>query len=219
MEGLLRRVLSGIHGFRQLLDGAPGWRELISVGKVWQLVERADPERRTRTSSSSMRPRPGPRSHFSRRALASRPVRCTRGRLHRHAGWVEALLRDPERTVLLPGSPSGGACRRSNAWSWCRALREELGSADGPYHPERSRDRRRPFPVRAGRSRRSRSSTIRDDLSMAPRPRAVAYRRAEGTASFGAFLERECEPAAWSPLPFTRQTSPPPPSMQWAKRS
>ncbi len=97
--GILARVM-GHPGFRQLLDGAPGWRELISVGKVWHLVERGDP-----TTGPELVVVDAPATGHSTTFLdvprvASSAVRS--GPLHRHARAVEALLRDPERCVLLP---------------------------------------------------------------------------------------------------------------------
>ena len=109
-RGVVERVLRH-RGFRQLLEGAPGWRELISVGKVWHLVERS--------------PEPAPElvvvdapatghglTFLDVPGVAARAVRS--GPLHRHAAAVEALLRDPERSVLLPvGRPEELAARET----------------------------------------------------------------------------------------------------------
>ncbi len=97
--GLLARVM-GHPGFRQLLEGAPGWRELISVGKVWHLVERGDPETGPELVVVDA-PATGHSTTFlDVPRVAASAVRS--GPLHRHASAVEALLRDPERCVLLP---------------------------------------------------------------------------------------------------------------------
>ena len=87
--------------FRQLMDAAPGWRELVTLGKVWHL-EQAREDGRTRFDTIVVdAPATGhgltfldvPRVVVS--AIRSGPLR-------RHAGWVEELVRDPERTLLLP---------------------------------------------------------------------------------------------------------------------
>lgn len=100
LPGLVTRLLDQ-PGFHALLDAAPGWRELISLGKVWHLLQPP--------SSSDLRvdllivdaPATGhglqfldvPRVVVS--AMRSGPLR-------RHASWVEEMVRDPVRTLLLP---------------------------------------------------------------------------------------------------------------------
>lgn len=87
--------------FRQLMDAAPGWRELITLGKVWHLEqEKADGEPRFDLLVIDA-PATGHGLTFLDvpRVVVS-AVRA--GPLRRHAGWVEAMVGDPERTVLLP---------------------------------------------------------------------------------------------------------------------
>lgn len=87
-------------GFRQLLEGAPGWRELICVGKVWHLVERADPE-----TGPDLVIVDAPATGHSLTFLDVPRVAANAvhsGPLHRHARAVGELLRDPQRCVLLP---------------------------------------------------------------------------------------------------------------------
>ncbi len=122
--GSLVRRVTRHRGFRQLLEGAPGWRELISVGKVWHLVERADPE-----SGPDFVVVDAPATGHSLTFLdvprvASSAVRS--GPLHRHARAVEDLLRDPDRCVLLPVSrPEELAARE--CVDLVDRLRRELG--------------------------------------------------------------------------------------------
>ncbi|MEN8182943.1 MAG: ArsA-related P-loop ATPase [Myxococcota bacterium] len=98
---LVERTLRN-RAFRQLLDAAPGWRELITLGKIWDFE-------RMRDASGSPRfdlivvdaPATGHGLSFLDvpRVVAS-AVRA--GPLHRHAEWVEDLVRDEARTLLLP---------------------------------------------------------------------------------------------------------------------
>lgn len=111
VPSLVTRVLQN-RGFRQLLDAAPGWRELITLGKVWHLRE----QRRIPTTD---RPDDGgdgdpafdlivvdaPATGHGLvfldvpRVVAS-AVRT--GPLQRHARQVEAMVKDPRQTLLLP---------------------------------------------------------------------------------------------------------------------
>lgn len=88
--------------FRQLMEASPGWRELITLGKIWHL------EQRTNASGIPLHqllivdaPATGHGLTFlDVPRVVVGAVRA--GPLHRHAGWVEAMLTDPERTLLLP---------------------------------------------------------------------------------------------------------------------
>jgi anion-transporting ArsA/GET3 family ATPase len=100
VPGAVERLLRQ-RAFRQLMDAAPGWRELVTLGKVWHLEQaREDGHARFDTIVVDA-PATGhgltfldvPRVVVS--AIRSGPLR-------RHAGWVEELMRDPERTLLLP---------------------------------------------------------------------------------------------------------------------
>ena len=98
---LVRSVL-GNKGFRQLLDAAPGWRELITLGTVWHL------ERQTRPGGGPLydlivvdAPATG---HGLTLLDVPRVVAAAvrAGPLRRNAERVEAMLRDPAATLLLP---------------------------------------------------------------------------------------------------------------------
>jgi len=96
VAGLLRQP-----AFRQLMDAAPGWRELVTLGKIWHLEQAYEGDRPRFDLLIVDAPATGhgltfldvPRVVVS--AIRSGPLR-------RHAGWVESLVRDRERTLLLP---------------------------------------------------------------------------------------------------------------------
>ncbi len=100
-----RRVAEWVLGnqaFRQLMDAAPGWRELITLGKVWHLeqMERADGTPRWDLLIVDA-PATGHGLTFldvPRVAVAAVRV----GPLRRHASWVEEMIEDKRRTILLP---------------------------------------------------------------------------------------------------------------------
>jgi anion-transporting ArsA/GET3 family ATPase len=88
--------------FRQLLEAAPGWRELITLGKIWDLERMTEPDGSPRFDLIVVdAPATGHGLTFLDvpRVVAS-AVRA--GPLHRHAEWVEALVRDSDKTLLLP---------------------------------------------------------------------------------------------------------------------
>jgi anion-transporting ArsA/GET3 family ATPase len=87
--------------FRQLMDAAPGWRELITLGKVWHLEQAREDGEPVYDLLVIDAPATGHGLTFLDvpRVVVS-AVRA--GPLRRHASWVEAMVRDPERTVLLP---------------------------------------------------------------------------------------------------------------------
>ncbi len=100
IPGLVTRLLDQ-PGFHALLDAAPGWRELITLGKVWHLLQ-PPPEAPDRIDLLIVdAPATGHGLTFLDvpRVVVS-AVRA--GPLRRHAGWVEEMVRDPERTLLLP---------------------------------------------------------------------------------------------------------------------
>ena len=88
--------------FGQLLEAAPGWRELIVLGKIWHLEQRKDPGGRPTFDLIVVdAPATGHGLTFlDVPRVVQQAVRA--GPLARHAGWVEALVHDPERTLLLP---------------------------------------------------------------------------------------------------------------------
>ncbi len=97
---LVEKVLA-FEGFRQLMNAAPGWRELITLGKVWHL-ERMEENGRPRFDLLVVdAPATGHGVTFLDvpRVVVS-AVRA--GPLRDHTERVEALIEDPQRTLLLP---------------------------------------------------------------------------------------------------------------------
>lgn len=86
----------------QLLEAAPGWRELIVLGKIWHLEQGTDRKGRPLHDLIVVdAPATGHGLTFlDVPRVAQQAIRA--GPLSRHAGWVEALIHDPERTLLLP---------------------------------------------------------------------------------------------------------------------
>lgn len=104
--GLPRTLTSWLRSrsFEQLMDAAPGWRELVVLGKVWHLEQMRDGENRPSfdrivvdapASGHGLTFLDAPRVVVS--ALRGGPLR-------REAERVEALVRDPARTTLVPVS-------------------------------------------------------------------------------------------------------------------
>ncbi len=101
LRGIVRRVLRN-QAFRQLMEASPGWRELITLGKIWHLEQLRDDGAGPHYDLIVVdAPATGHGLTFLDvpRVVGS-AVRA--GPLRRHAGWVEALIRDPDRTLLLP---------------------------------------------------------------------------------------------------------------------
>ena len=101
LRGVVRRVLRN-QAFRQLMEASPGWRELITLGKVWHLAQLGDDGGAPRYDLIVVdAPATGHGLTFLDvpRVVGS-AVRA--GPLRRHAGWVEDMIRDAERTLLLP---------------------------------------------------------------------------------------------------------------------
>lgn len=100
VPGVVARLLRQ-GSFRQLMDAAPGWRELVTLGKVWHLEQAREGDAPRFDLLVVDAPATGhgltfldvPRVVVS--AIRSGPLR-------RHANWVETLVRDPDRTLLLP---------------------------------------------------------------------------------------------------------------------
>ncbi|MDJ0785465.1 MAG: ArsA-related P-loop ATPase [Myxococcota bacterium] len=124
IPGIVTRVLSN-PGFRQLMDAAPGWRELITLGKVWHLREAQDDGRPTWDLIVVDAPATGHGLVFLDvpRVVVS-AVRA--GPLQRHAGWVEAMIKDPRDTLLLPVTLAEELPARETAELVAR-LRGEIG--------------------------------------------------------------------------------------------
>jgi len=126
VPGVVARLLRQ-RAFRQLMDAAPGWRELVTLGKVWHLEQARDDGRARFDTLVVDAPATGhgltfldvPRVVVS--AIRSGPLR-------RHAGWVEGLVRDPERTLLLPVALAEELPARETV-ELVRRLREQVGVA------------------------------------------------------------------------------------------
>jgi len=125
LRGIVRRVLRN-PAFRQLMEASPGWRELITLGKVWHLEQLRDERGAPRFDLIVVdAPATGHGLTFLDvpRVVGS-AVRA--GPLRRHAGWVEAMIRDPERTLLLPVSLAEELPARETAELVAR-LRDQIG--------------------------------------------------------------------------------------------
>jgi anion-transporting ArsA/GET3 family ATPase len=125
LGGMVRRALRNA-SFRQLMEASPGWRELITLGKVWHLEQQTDARGAPRFDLLVVdAPATGHGLTFLDvpRVVGS-AVRA--GPLRRHAGWVEAMIRDPERTLLLPVAIAEELPARETAELVGR-LREQVG--------------------------------------------------------------------------------------------
>jgi anion-transporting ArsA/GET3 family ATPase len=88
--------------FQQLLEAAPGWRELIILGKIWHLEQKTEESGRPLYDLLIVdAPATGHGLTFlDVPRVVQHAVRA--GPLARHASWVEALVHDRQRTLLLP---------------------------------------------------------------------------------------------------------------------
>lgn len=97
---LATRVLNS-RAFRQLMEAAPGWRELITLGKVWYMEQARQGNAPAWDLLVVDAPATGHGLTFlDVPRVVVHAVRA--GPLRRHAGWVEAMVRDPDQTLLLP---------------------------------------------------------------------------------------------------------------------
>ncbi|MGH0038117.1 MAG: ArsA family ATPase [Myxococcota bacterium] len=89
-------------GFRQLMEASPGWRELITLGKVWHLEQQTD-ARGARLYDLIIVDAPAT-GHGVTFLDVPRVVvsAVSTGPLRRHSEWVAQMIRDQERTLLLP---------------------------------------------------------------------------------------------------------------------
>jgi anion-transporting ArsA/GET3 family ATPase len=125
LRGVVRRVFEN-RSFRQLMDASPGWRELITLGKVWHLEQMRDERDRDRFDLIVVdAPATGHGLTFLDvpRVVGS-AVRA--GPLRRHAGWVEEMIRDPDRTLLLPVALAEELPARETA-ELVRRIRDDVG--------------------------------------------------------------------------------------------
>ena len=127
VRALADRVLRN-RAFRQLLDAAPGWRELITLGKVWHLEQMQEPEGRPRFDLILVdAPATGHGLTFLDvpRVVVS-AVRM--GPLRRNAALVEAMVKDRDRTLLLPVALAEELPARETE-ELVRRARDEIGIA------------------------------------------------------------------------------------------
>jgi anion-transporting ArsA/GET3 family ATPase len=101
LGALTDRVLR-LETFQQLLEAAPGWRELIILGKIWHLEQKKDPSGVPVYDLLIVdAPATGHGLTFlDVPRVVQQAVRS--GPLARQASWVETLIRDHQRTLLLP---------------------------------------------------------------------------------------------------------------------
>ncbi len=143
LRGLVGRVLR-YRSFRQLLTASPGWRELITLGKVWHLEQQRDDDGRPRFDLIVVdAPATGHGVSFLDvpRVVVS-AIRA--GPLRRHASWVEEMIEDAQRTLLLPVALAEELPARETA-ELVRRVREGMGIAvdrvvvngvmDAPFPP------------------------------------------------------------------------------------
>lgn len=88
--------------FQHLLNAAPGWRELIILGKIWHLEQKCDARGHPLYDLIVVdAPATGHGLTFLDVPRVVQQAIQT-GPLARHSSWVEALVHDRERTLLLP---------------------------------------------------------------------------------------------------------------------
>ncbi len=167
---LVDRVVRN-RGFQQLMSAAPGWRELITLGKVWHLEQMRRDERNLYDLIVVDAPATGHGLTFLDvpRVVVSA---VEAGPLRHHTERVEALIQDPERTLLLPVALAEELPARETA-ELVERVREELG-----IHVDRvvvNRMTPRPFPPGLEDLDR-RLARLPSDLSLGalPRPGALA---------------------------------------------
>jgi hypothetical protein len=124
-QRMVERLLRN-RALKQLLDGAPGWRELVALGKTWHLEQLREPSGAPRYDLIVMdAPATGHGltfldvPHVARSAVRSGP-------LARKSEQVDALVRDPARTLVLPVSLAEELPAQETAELVAR-LRDDLG--------------------------------------------------------------------------------------------
>jgi hypothetical protein len=127
LRSLVRGVLRN-RAFHQLMDASPGWRELITLGKVWHLEQATDERGRPRFDLLLV-DAPATGHGLTFLEVPHVVVSAIRaGPLRRHAGWVEALIQDQQRTLLLPVSLAEELPARETTQLVAR-VRKEIGIA------------------------------------------------------------------------------------------
>jgi hypothetical protein len=117
-------------GFRRLMDAAPGWRELITLGKLWHLETRKNQEG-TPLWDLLVVDAPATGQGLSFLSVPGVVLETVRmGPLRRHTDWVQGLITDPSRTLVLPVTLAEELPVRETL-ELCARVRE-LGLATGP---------------------------------------------------------------------------------------
>jgi anion-transporting ArsA/GET3 family ATPase len=200
VPALVSRALRN-RGFRQLLDAAPGWRELVTLGKVWHLGRATEADGRARFDLVVVdAPATGHGLTFLDvpRVVVS-AVRA--GPLRRHASWVEEMVRDPERTLLLPVALAEELPARETT-ELVERVRKELGIAVDRVVVNAMQEQPYPEGV-ADLDARLRRLTL-PELPGLPRPHVLASCAAHLRSRFELHREYADKIAAWTQLPIVR---------------
>jgi hypothetical protein len=100
----VRSLVNGVirsPAFAQLLAAAPGWRELITLGKLWHLESRSQGDRPRWDLLIVDAPATGHGlSLLSTPQVVIDTVKL--GPLRRHTEWVQQLIQDGSRTLIVP---------------------------------------------------------------------------------------------------------------------
>src|SRR5262249_39804102 len=109
------------------MDASPGWRELITLGKIWHLESLRDADSGAPRFDLLVVDAPATGHGLTFLDVARVVGSAVRaGPLRRHAGWVEALIQDREKTLLLPVALAEELPARETAELVTR-LRDQLG--------------------------------------------------------------------------------------------
>ncbi len=127
VRSLVELVLRN-RAFRQLMEAAPGWRELITLGKIWHLEQMKEASGAPRYELLLV---DAPATGHGLTLLdvprvVGAAVRA--GPLRKHAGFVEEMIVDRQRTLLLPVALAEELPARETAELALR-VRSEVGIA------------------------------------------------------------------------------------------
>jgi len=112
------------------MDAAPGWRELITLGKVWHLEQaRSEGPEDAPAWDLLIVDAPATGHGLTFLDVPRVVVSAVRaGPLRRHARWVESLVRDPARTLILPVALAEELPARETA-ELVQRVRDDMGVA------------------------------------------------------------------------------------------
>ena len=178
----LVRLLVGNAGFQRLLDAAPGWRELITLGKLWHLETREAKGGGPRWGLLIV-DAPATGHGLSLLSVPNVVIDTIRlGPLRRQTDAVQALMRDPERTLVVPVTLLEELPVQETTELVARL--RELGLAPGPLVANRLE----PEP---GLPELAALNRALDDISLPPLPGADALREIAAHGVTRAALQRE----------------------------